>query len=173
MHPVTQSSFAPIQHAAVGNDAGTIELTAGHFRDLRRLRQIQVASFRPRLAYSWWVLGMLLALPFVTFRVARDMDTRQAVGLVIADRDKGNIRIINIAVAPEYRRRGIGSRLLRYVDHHLTNGNIVLMVEEANRGAQALYEAEGFVRSGFRPNYYGTNRHGIEMTLHRPVGRRT
>lgn len=139
-------------------------ITGGHFRDLLALRAIQKQSFRPGLAYSIWVLFTLWLLPFVTFRVARTT-AGTPIGVIIADRDKTQVRIINIAVHRQYRRQGIGRTLLNDIQQQLPKGNIVLMVEEHNTGAQALYTETGFNRTGFRQNYYGAGHNGIEMTL--------
>lgn len=134
------------------------------FGDLQALSKIQDRSFRRGLAYRWRVLALLWLLPFVTFMVARDRSTGRPVGSLIADRERGAVRVINIAVDPTARRQGIGSALLRDLDTRLPRGNIVLMVEEPNLGAQKLYAREGFEQTGFKRNYYGTNRNGIEMT---------
>src|SRR5690606_31425370 len=93
----------------------------------------------------------------------------EILGCIIGDRHRGGVRIMNIAVHPDARRQGIGRLLLRAIADRLPGGDLVLMVEEQNRGAQVLYEAEGFTKSGFQRNYYGANRHGIEMTLRRGV----
>jgi ribosomal-protein-alanine N-acetyltransferase len=137
------------------------------FRDLRAIAHIQKHSFRPELAYRFPVLLTLWILPFVTFLVARRAATGEVVGCMIGDRTRNEVRIMNIAVHPNARRQGVGTALLHAIADRLPSGNLVLMVEEQNRGAQALYQAQGFTRSGYQRNYYGANRHGIEMTLRR------
>lgn len=144
----------------------TITIENVRFGDIPALKKIQDASFRRSLAYGYVPLYTLWLAPFVTFLVARGPDG-DPVGCLIADRYQGHIRIMNIAVAPSWRRRGVGRALLRAIDARLPGGNIVLMVEEHNEGAQALYRDEGYTRTGFERNYYGPMRHGIEMTLHR------
>lgn len=65
--------------------------------------------------------------------------------------------IYRIAVAPEYRRRGIAYRLLDYtVKTERGRGLEVLFLEvrEGNMPAIALYEEYGFKRAGLRKNYY-------------------
>lgn len=155
------------QHGPAPATPPDVVVERARLRDLRAVAAIQRESFRPGLAYRFSVLLTLWALPFVTFLVARRRSTGQVVGCMIGDRYRGEVRIMNIAVHPDARRQGIGRLLLRAIGDELPGGDLVLMVEEQNRGAQALYEAEGFTRTGFQRNYYGPNRNGIEMTLRR------
>lgn len=69
--------------------------------------------------------------------------------------DEGDIT--NIAVAPEYRRRGIGSRLLEEIIRTAAEKKLVLLtleVRQSNRAAIAMYERYGFKRIGSRKRYY-------------------
>lgn len=60
--------------------------------------------------------------------------------------------ILNLAVAPPYRRTGIATALL---ENELRKpGNHFLEVRESNSAAQALYRKLGFVQIGSRPEYY-------------------
>ncbi len=67
--------------------------------------------------------------------------------------------ILNLAVTPEFRRLGVGSRLLREVLQELLMSEpdidfITLEVRESNRAAVKLYEKFGFVLIGKRTGYY-------------------
>jgi ribosomal-protein-alanine N-acetyltransferase len=65
--------------------------------------------------------------------------------------------IENVAVAPEARRRGLGSRLIReFLDKAKQRGaeSVFLEVRESNRAARALYAKWGFVEAGRRKAYY-------------------
>jgi ribosomal-protein-alanine N-acetyltransferase len=65
--------------------------------------------------------------------------------------------ILNIAVDPLFRRRGIGSALLARVCEE-AQGVIFLEVAEPNAPAIALYRKQGWEYAGLRPGYYD---HGI------------
>lgn len=65
--------------------------------------------------------------------------------------------ILNIAVDPACRRRGVGSALLLAVCEEAT-GAIFLEVAETNNPAIALYRKHGWEDAGVRPGYYN---HGI------------
>jgi ribosomal-protein-alanine N-acetyltransferase len=60
--------------------------------------------------------------------------------------------ILNLAVAPEYRRRGVASALLkREVSRHATH---FLEVRRSNVSARKLYERFGFTQVAERTGYY-------------------
>lgn len=67
------------------------------------------------------------------------------------------LRMMNLAVAPHVRHRGIGRRLLEQaVTMGVEQGarRALLEVRASNRPALALYEQVGFTRSGARTKYY-------------------
>jgi len=70
----------------------------------------------------------------------------------------GEAHILNIAVNPEYRGRGIASRLLGLM-LDLMKRNLVyevfLEVRVSNTAARALYGKYGFREAYIRKNYYG------------------
>jgi len=65
--------------------------------------------------------------------------------------------VMNVAVRPEYRRRGIGQILVEMLTTHLRNmdcESLTLEVRASNLPAITLYEKLGFTQVGRRPNYY-------------------
>jgi ribosomal-protein-alanine N-acetyltransferase len=70
------------------------------------------------------------------------------------------VHILNIAVAPAWRRRGIARELLRQIigfSEMRTSAHIVLEVRPSNVGAIRLYQSFRFVSVGVRPRYYADN----------------
>jgi ribosomal-protein-alanine N-acetyltransferase len=68
--------------------------------------------------------------------------------------------IVNIAVRPEYRRRGIGEMLLVALIElslDISASIITLEVRISNRAAQGLYYKYGFTIRGVRKGYYSDN----------------
>lgn len=61
--------------------------------------------------------------------------------------------ILNLAVDPVFRRRGIASALLRSAVRK-PGTHFFLEVRESNRAARHLYETFGFKEVGRRPEYY-------------------
>ena len=144
-----------------------IAIEPARFRDLSAVARIQRDAFRPGLAYGRFALIVLWMLPAATFLVARDTASGAVVGNLIADRYRGNTRIVNIAVAKDARRQGIGRQLLRTLDSCCPEGDVVLSVEADNISAQRLYEQEGYIRTAMTRDYYGPGRHGYTMKRHR------
>lgn len=64
------------------------------------------------------------------------------------------IEINNIAVAPEYRRRGVAKALFARLYSDEAAARTVLEVRAGNAAAIALYEGLGFKQAGVRKNFY-------------------
>lgn len=65
--------------------------------------------------------------------------------------------MMNLAVAPMYRRQGIAELLVNTLCDYLRNNCVAtlsLEVRQTNAPAIALYEKLGFTLAGVRPNYY-------------------
>ena len=65
--------------------------------------------------------------------------------------------VMNVAVRPDYRRRGIGEILVETLISHLKSmdcESLTLEVRASNEAAKALYEKLGFAQVGLRKNYY-------------------
>jgi len=76
------------------------------------------------------------------------------------------------ATHPEYRRRGIGQRLLAYAlldVYELGVRNVFLEVRRGNQTAQALYRKFGFVEDGVRLHYYVDNNEDALMLALREI----
>lgn len=69
----------------------------------------------------------------------------------------GEAQIYNIAIAPEFRREGIGEALLRHMIDKAGEGGctlVTLEVRGGNEAAMALYKKLGFREVGRRKGYY-------------------
>jgi ribosomal-protein-alanine N-acetyltransferase len=67
--------------------------------------------------------------------------------------DDGECEVLNLAVAPAFRRRGLARELLKPL-LNLGNTRIFLEVRESNLGARMLYKSMGFQEVSIRKRYY-------------------
>jgi ribosomal-protein-alanine N-acetyltransferase len=104
---------------------------------------------------------------------AFDAETEALLGYAIVSRYVDAWHVMNIAVAPLHRRRGIGAALLDRL-FVLTSGDsrrgYTLEVRVSNEGAIKLYERLGFRRRGIRRGYYTDNREDALIMWRDPVG---
>src|SRR3989442_1539873 len=78
-------------------------------------------------------------------------------GYVVAHHAADEGEILNLAVTPLHRRRGLGRALVRHVLGRLARRMVKIVFLEArqsNTAARRLYESLGVVRVGRRPGYY-------------------
>ena len=122
---------------------------------LDRLAQLERMCFsRP---WSQKMLAEELDNQCAAFLVALEPETAQPVGyaglLVVADEGY----ITNVAVLPEYRRRGVAARLLQVFCDFAAGQKLAFLtleVRPSNEAAIALYTGFGFTERGRRRNYY-------------------
>ena len=109
-----------------------------------------------------------------------EMENERALYIVAVAEDKpiaymgtwlifDEAHVTNVAVLPQYRRLGIGQKLLRHMIDILKHKGICSMtleVRESNFPAQAMYQKLGFEAAGIRKNYYeDTKENAIIMWL--------
>lgn len=101
-------------------------------------------SFREALE-SPWTFGLVA------------QDGKGIAGYLIGREVAGTGEVLNLAVSPDFRRRGVARALLRAGLTFLRRRRVeevYLEVRESNRSAQALYLSSGFRPVGQRAAYY-------------------
>ncbi|WP_195262736.1 MULTISPECIES: ribosomal protein S18-alanine N-acetyltransferase [unclassified Clostridium] len=99
--------------------------------------------------------------PLAKYIVAKDIETNLIVGFVGVWIVVGEADITNIAVHPNYRKLGIGSKLLScLIDlcEDLNCSLVNLEVRVSNISAQNLYKKFSFIENGLRKGYYEDNK---------------
>lgn len=106
--------------------------------------------------------------PWSEKSVASELENDLACWLVAVEEDRvagyvgsqtvmDETDIMNIAVHPDFRRKGIAEELVNALVHRLRNRGsrcLTLEVRASNEPACKLYEKLGFSQIGRRPNYY-------------------
>lgn len=127
-----------------------VKMQAKHIEDLARIEKLCFSK-----PWSYEALAEELSNPLAVFFVAElDGKTVAYAGMhhII---DEGYIT--NIAVHPDYRRRGLGTALVRVLDSYARdNGLAVLTLEvrQSNAAAINIYKDAGFVEEGVRKDFY-------------------
>lgn len=121
--------------------------------DIEQIAELEKLCF----ADPWSVSAFSYELnnPLSLWLVAVEGDT--VAGYVGSQTVMGESDMMNVAVAPEYRRQGIAEQLIIDLIRQLNDRNsksLALEVRQSNLPAIALYEKLGFVQVGCRPRYY-------------------
>src|SRR5205823_9842219 len=136
-----------------------VEFRRLELRDLNAIEIIERASYPTPWSRS--MFAGELAKPSSLSLGAFDPNTGMLLGYLIISRYVDAWHVMNVAVAPEHRRRGIAKALLDRL-FELTAGDgrrgYTLEVRISNRHAIELYEQLGFKPRGIRRGYYTDNR---------------
>jgi len=120
----------------------------------------QVIGIERRAFTTPWSLAMFvleLSKPSGLCLAAVD-DRDRLQGYLICARYDTVWHLMNIAVDPDLRRRGIATALLeQMIERAGADREYTLEVRTSNAGAISLYERFGFRPAGTRPRYYRDN----------------
>ena len=139
----------------------TIELRQLSLADLRAIEDIERRSYPTPWSRS--MFAGELAKPSSVCLGAFEADNADATlcGYLIVSRYVDAWHVMNVAVDPEHRGRGIATmlleRLFELTAHDARRRN-TLEVRVSNATAIALYERLGFEARGIRRGYYTDNR---------------
>jgi [ribosomal protein S18]-alanine N-acetyltransferase len=119
----------------------------------------QVIAIERRAFVTSWSLAMFvleLSKPSsICLTAVEGSRSRKLLGYAICSRYADVWHLMNIAVDPDHRRRGVGTALLRsLIERAGPQETYTLEVRPSNPTAIALYERFGFRVAGTRPRYY-------------------
>lgn len=140
----------------------TIENSAhvwpGTSDDLDAVMTIMEAAFGARYGEAWTRSQCAGILPMagVSLILSDDGETGSPVGFSLFRSVANESELLLLAVAPDHRRRGIGSRLLHHFLGEARAGGIDRVHLEVRDGNPAIhmYRQAGFEPVGRRRNYY-------------------
>jgi [ribosomal protein S18]-alanine N-acetyltransferase len=136
----------------------TLELRRLDANDLDTVETIERASYPTPWSRSMFAaeLRKPSALALGAF-----LETGELVGYAFVSRYVDAWHVMNVAIAPEHRRRGIATELLERLFAVTANDQrrgYTLEVRVSNADAIRLYEKLGFQSRGIRRGYYTDNR---------------
>jgi ribosomal-protein-alanine N-acetyltransferase len=120
--------------------------------DLPRIHRIELASYE----YPWTLGNFADSLQAGYSMWVREADG-EIIGYYILMAAAGEAHLLNLTIAPMWRRHGLGRDLLehclaRACDHRATS--LFLEVRTSNASAIGLYHSSGFVDLAVRRGYY-------------------
>lgn len=138
--------------------------------DFEEVYAIEVATFSA--PFSKDIFLQELTLPFARLKVLIEKGSKPAIlGYIdywfVAD----EVHLLNIAVAPDQYRNGLGSHLMEAMISEakkINQKSIYLEVRISNKVGQAFYNKFSFQTVGTRKGYYVDNKEDalvMEMTL--------
>jgi ribosomal-protein-alanine N-acetyltransferase len=147
-----------------------VELRRLELRDLSAIERIERASYPTPWSRS--MFASELAKPSSICLGAFDLASDELVGYLVISRYVDAWHVMNVAVAPAQRRRGIATSLLERL-FEVTAGRgrrgYTLEVRVSNADAIALYERLGFKPRGVRRGYYTDNREDALIMWKDPI----
>jgi [ribosomal protein S18]-alanine N-acetyltransferase len=152
--------------------ASKVDFRRLELRDLNAIEKIERESYPTPWSRS--MFAGELAKPSSISLGAFEPETGKLLGYLIISRYVDAWHVMNLAVAPRYRRRRIASTLLEHL-FELTSGEgrrgYTLEVRVSNEVAIKLYGQAGFKPRGVRRGYYTDNREDALIMWRDPQAR--
>ncbi len=140
------------------------KMTVGDVPVVSQLDRISFSLPWPEHSFRYEVTENRAAHCFVA-----ETGDRQVVAMLVMWLIMDEAHIATVAVRPDFRRQGIGARILTEALQEAYAGGArwaFLEVRKGNEAAQAMYRKFGFKVTGRRPGYYKDNgEDAILMTL--------
>ena len=142
------------------------EIRLGRFSEARRIAELSRSLIEYGLGWSW-----------TPERVVREMRSKSSNVIVVADGSKisgfaimsygdEEARLNLFAVDPKHRRRGVGTRLIRWLEKTaLVSGCGVIYLEARSNNEDAIkfYKSVGYRIVQRIPRYYGNREMAVRM----------
>ena len=147
-----------------------VDLRKLELRDLNAIERIERESYPTPWSRS--MFAGELAKPSSLSLGAFEPGGGLLVGYLVISRYVDAWHVMNVAVTPSHRRRGIARALLERLFEVTASDErrgYTLEVRVSNEGAIKLYESLGFVSRGVRRGYYTDNREDALIMWRDPV----
>ena len=137
------------------SEQASLEVRSLAYGDLPAVAAIERRAFPTPWSIAMFVLEMSKPTGLC---LAATLDAKLA-GYTVCSRYDTVWHVMNIAVDPDLRRRGIGSALLAelYARAGDASAQFTLEVRRSNQAAIELYQRDGFRIAGLRRRYYQDN----------------
>jgi [ribosomal protein S18]-alanine N-acetyltransferase len=151
----------------------TIELRLLGLDDLGEIEVIERSSYPTPWSRSMFAGELAKPSSICLGAFAADEEDGALVGYLIVSRYVDAWHVMNVAVEPEQRGRGVATMLIERLFELTADDErrgYTLEVRVSNRRAIELYERLGFSARGLRRGYYTDNREDALIMWKDPVG---
>ena len=146
----------------MNTDLTALEFRSASLFDLTAIRKLEKVCFPMD---AWPLLDMIGALTFPNIVRYKALWNDELIGFIAGEVRLGSRIgwIATVCVHPDYRRRGIGERLIRMAEDEMGQPRVRLTVRESNQAAVNLYRVNGYVQIDRWRKYYNGGEDGIVM----------
>ncbi len=140
-----------------------IKMEKATTKDFEKMYEIELTSYMEPWPKEMFVMDYLFNGKS-EYYTAKWM--KRVVGFIALWNEGEKLHIVNIAVHPEYRKKGVGSKLIEFavkLAKKNSKKEIYLEVRKSNEIAQKLYKKFGFDRSKELERYYNNGENGYIM----------
>lgn len=136
-----------------------VEIRVASYADADAIIQLRTGASREHFNF---IQGCITAR-----RCYAALTKDRPVGYAIMDESFfGHAFISHLLVHPDYRRQGIGYRLLRYLEKQADSEKLFISCEQSNQPVQKLFEKLGFAPSG---RIEHLNEHDAELIFYKKL----
>ena len=130
---------------------------SSHLDQILDIEQEAFSAPWTRVMFEAEVVGNPFSRMFVATPIDEQGPQERIVGYLCYWIVFEELRLLNVAVRPSWRRQGVARRFVQYALHEARSQDVeraLLEVRDSNVAAQALYESFGFREYGIRAGYY-------------------
>ena len=142
------------------------EVRLARLADARCIAEMSRTLIEAGLGWSWTPLRVINAIKSKETNVIVTTEGTELIGFAIMKYYDQEARLNLFAVLPSYRRKGIGTQMINWLEEvALANGNGVVYLETrlSNKGAREFYQKLGYKVVQRIPGYYKGQETAIAM----------
>ena len=131
-----------------------------------RIAEMSRDMIESGLGWSWTPARVAQEIHEKNSNVIVALEGKEVIGFAVMRYLDGEARLNLFGVHPNHRRKGVGTRMLKWLEKTaLTNGNSVVYLEarSTNQAARAFYKGLGYREIQHVPGYYKGRESAIRM----------
>ena len=130
---------------------------SSHLEQILNIEQEAFSAPWTRAMFKAEIKGNPFSRLLVARPIAEQGEMKEIIGYLCYWIVFEELRLLNLAIKPSWRRQGVASRFVQYALHDARIQEVecaLLEVRASNRAAQSLYDHLGFREYGVRSGYY-------------------